>query len=166
MLNKLRQLLSPQQPVAETPEDGVLPGPEDADLPQESADAPASRRKERPAWLGLALDGTLAEAPERPPEEPYAPDAPIGEPVYNMAQRLRDWHAEGLTVKIFTWRAGTKAGRQQVRDWLKQHGLPRLEVTDKKDFDMVEFWSAEAVQVPRNTGQVVGSSRLPDDDEA
>lgn len=122
-----------------------------------SADAIANPLPEDPhavkAWLALGLDGALATM------SPSGLKGPIGEPVHNTVQRLRDWveHRE-LRVKILTPRAATPEGVQTVRDWLRQHGLPALDVTAEKDLHMVEFWSAHCVQVISNTGQIVGGS--------
>lgn len=105
------------------------------------------------AWLGIGLDGTLAT------DEGTGLGGPIGAPVYNTVQRLRDWvEHRGLTVKVITPRAATEEGAQAVRDWLQQHKLPALEVTAKKNLNMVEMWSACCVQVISNTGQIVGTS--------
>lgn len=105
------------------------------------------------AWLALGLDGSLSQS------TPEGLRGPIGEPVYNTVQRLKDWteHRE-LRVKILTPRAATPEGAQAVRDWLKAHDLPALQVTNKKDLNMVEFWSVRSVQVISNTGQAVGFS--------
>lgn len=107
------------------------------------------------AWLGIGLDGTLAE------ESGTGAGGPIGAPVHNTVQRLKDWtDYRGLTVKVLTPRAATEAGAQAVREWLSRHNLPALEVTAKKDLNMVEMWSAHCVQVISNTGQIVATSPL------
>ena len=107
-------------------------------------------------WIGVGLDGTLAHV-ESLDDCPEA----IGEPVPAMAQRVLDWHHSGFRVKILTWRGETADGRVAVAAWLQRHGLPELEVTHEKDFDMVEFWDARGIQVVPNTGKPVGPSRLP-----
>jgi len=99
-------------------------------------------------WIGVDLDGTLAS--EIPDSED--PDY-IGEPVTAMMQRVQDWIAQGQTVKIFTARASVPRQIALVKEWLKKHGLPDLEVTNAKDFKMIELWDDRAVQVARNSGQ-------------
>lgn len=42
--------------------------------------------------------------------------------------------------------------------WLVKHGLPDLEVTNVKDFAMLELWDDRCVQVLPNTGEQVGVS--------
>lgn len=96
-------------------------------------------------WIGVDLDGTLAQETENPDE--------IGEPVEAMMQRVRAWIANGQTVKIFTARASVPRQIDLVKQWLKEHGLPDLEVTNVKDFKMIELWDDRAVQVSKNSGQ-------------
>lgn len=105
------------------------------------------------AWLAIGLDGALAHSTAE------GLRGPIGPPVHNTVQRLKDWveHRE-LRVKILTPRAATEEGTRAVRQWLKENDLPNLKITHSKDLHMVEFWSAKCVQVISNTGQIVGSS--------
>jgi len=99
-------------------------------------------------WIGVDLDGTLAhEIPDS-----QDPDQ-IGEPVQAMMQRVLAWIDQGQTVKIFTARASVPRQIILVKEWLKQHGLPDLEVTNAKDFKMIELWDDRAVQVTRNSGE-------------
>ncbi len=97
-------------------------------------------------WVGVDLDGTLAKW------EAGSFDGSIGEPVPAMLNRVRAWLAVGLTVKIFTARAADPTLIPGVRQWLSQHGLGDLEITNAKDMDMVEMWDDRAVSVVRNTG--------------
>jgi hypothetical protein len=107
-------------------------------------------------WIGVDLDGTLAE---------YHGwgDGSIGKPVTRMINRVNDWLAEGRTVKIFTARVGpqpsnTELGRMiyKIRDWLENVGLPRdLEITATKDFGMIELWDDRCIQVVPNTGMSI-----------
>ena len=69
-----------------------------------------------------------------------------------MLRRVRLWLEKGLRVKIVTARAGDPEGLAATQAWLKIHGLPELEVTDKKDFGMIELWDDRAIQVVQNTG--------------
>lgn len=100
------------------------------------------------AWIGVDLDGTLARY------DGWRGLEHIGTPVPVMLARVRHWLAEGYTVKIFTARAGEgDAGILPVKKWLADNGLPELEVTNRKDFAMIEFWDDRAVQVVANTGK-------------
>ncbi len=99
-------------------------------------------------WIGVDLDGTLA----REAGDTQDPER-IGEPIEPMMQRVRQWIAQGKTVKIFTARASVPRQIELVKHWLKAHELPDLEVTNAKDFKMVELWDDRAVRVARNSGQ-------------
>jgi hypothetical protein len=70
-----------------------------------------------------------------------------------MMKRVRQWIADGQTVKIFTARASVPRQIELVKQWLKDNNLPDLEVTNAKDFKMIELWDDRAVQVSRNSGQ-------------
>ena len=96
------------------------------------------------------FDGTLAVYP--------APEGQtLGPPVPFMMERVREWLAKGETVKIFTARAGSPEQRGWVEAWLKEQGLPELEVTDRKDFGTMDIYDDRAVRVETNTGKLVVS---------
>lgn len=97
-------------------------------------------------WIGVDLDGTLAfydgwKGPEH-----------IGDPIAPMAERVRQWLAQGRTVKIFTARACVAEQIPVVQAWARKHFGVALEVTNQKDFGMVELWDDRCVQVQPNTG--------------
>jgi hypothetical protein len=104
-------------------------------------------------WIGVDLDGTLAE---------YLGwgDGKIGKPVPKMMNRVREWLANGQTIKIFTARVGPNQSASsingmfiEIRNWLEVNGLPRdLEITATKDFQMIELWDDRCIQVIPNTG--------------
>ena len=98
-------------------------------------------------WIGVDLDGTLAHY-----ESGQFPV--IGDPIPRMMNRVRGWLAKGKTVKIFTARACEPEGIPPVKAWLQKVGLPDLEVTNAKDYNMVEFWDDRAISVIPNTGMV------------
>jgi hypothetical protein len=101
-------------------------------------------------WIGVDLDGCLAFY------EDWHGISVVGKPIPSMLKRVKDWLEEGKTVKIFTARAasGQKA-INVVKAWLKHNGLPDLEVTHKKDHDMIELWDDHAVTVETNTGKIL-----------
>lgn len=121
----------PEEPVPEIREPHTRPERE----PQESP------------WIGVDLDGTLAKATR------WQGMAHIGPPVPLMVRRVQEWTKRGLTVKILTARAPHPEAVAAIRKWLVAHGMPELEVTDRKDFGMVELWDDRAIQVVRNTGK-------------
>jgi len=105
------------------------------------------------AWIGVGLDGTLAQRGD------HGLQGPIGDPVPNMVVRVKDWvKHKRLRVRILTPRAATEAGAAEVEAWLGQQGLDWLDFTHAKDLHMVEFWDDRAVQIISNTGTKVGDS--------
>jgi hypothetical protein len=84
-----------------------------------------------------------------------------------MLRRVQAWTAQGMKVKIVTARAGDPVGLAATQAWLLQNGLGTLEVTDRKDFGMLELWDDRAIQVVHNTGicflspSVFGRPRAP-----
>lgn len=101
---------------------------------------------ERP-WIGVDLDGTLAEY--------HGWSENIGKPVPLMMERIYKWLHEGTRVKIFTARAAHPEMVQAVKDWLRKVGLPDLEVTNQKDMMMTQLWDDRCIQVIANTGIAV-----------
>ncbi|MCW2317128.1 hypothetical protein M2322_002682 [Rhodoblastus acidophilus] len=102
-------------------------------------------------WIGVDLDGTLAEY------HGWKGMNYIGPAVPKMLARVKQWLAEGWVVKIVTARIQDSVWSPQevanlVHAWLGVHGLPPLEVTATKDLRMVELWDDRAVQVIPNTG--------------
>lgn len=95
-------------------------------------------------WIGVDLDGTLAHY------DHFRGDDYVGEPIAPMVQRVRDWLAEGIEVRIFTARKPHPAIRQFCK---KQFGKI-LRITNTKDSGMIAFFDDRAVSVRRNTGEV------------
>lgn len=104
------------------------------------------------AWIGVDLDGTLAWY------DPGASLTEIGPPVEPMIHRVRQMLAEGWQVKIFTARAGEPQQLVLIQQWLKEHGLPPLEITNKKDFNMIRLYDDRCVQVESNTGRILSEN--------
>ena len=92
-------------------------------------------------WIGVDLDGTLAK------HDLWISKHHIGKPVPQMMKRVKMWIDRGIRVKIVTARASEADGIPPVKSWLKKQGLPELEVTNQKDFSMIELWDDRAVQV-------------------
>ena len=118
-------------------------------LRRESDGDPSALSPSNRPWIGVDLDGTLAK------DGPWVDANHIGQPVEPMMNRVKEWIAQGITVKIVTARAGDPNGIPPVKAWLRKQGLPDLEVTDKKDFNMIELWDDRAIQVIPNTGKPV-----------
>ena len=106
-------------------------------------------------WIGIDLDGTLAEIL---PGRSYGPND-IGKPVPAMAERVRSWLSEGKTVKIFTARAcWGPVAIAAIEEWTRTHFGQTLEVTNVKDPGMVELYDDRAWRVEFNTGRIIGGS--------
>ena len=105
-------------------------------------------------WIGVDLDGTLAEyhgwqGPEH-----------IGEPVPSMVERVKQWLSEGREVRIFTARAADGAySHEYIEKWCEEHIGQKLPVTCMKDYGMIELWDDRAVAVVPNTGVRIGAPR-------
>lgn len=101
-------------------------------------------------WIGVDLDGTLAEYHE------WEGMDHIGKPVAAMVDRVKAWIEAGRKVKVFTARvSGPGFDEAIVHAWLEENGLPKLEVTNVKDFAMIECWDDRCIQVEPNTGRRV-----------
>lgn len=98
-------------------------------------------------WIGVDLDGTLAHY-----DGWVGPDY-IGKPVQEMLERVKGWISQGITVKIFTARCSVPEQVAPVAAWLEKHGIGGLEITNIKDFAMVELWDDRCVRVIPNTGK-------------
>lgn len=98
-------------------------------------------------WIGVDLDGTLAYY------NGWAGADNIGEPIPEMAKRVKQWISEGREVRVFTARASVPEQVLPVHKWLEKHGFGWLEVTNVKDFGCVEIWDDRAVRVITNTGK-------------
>ena len=134
----IRHLFAPQ---ASTPDLSQAPA---EPTPRERA--PSTRPPATKPWVGVDLDGTLAEATA------WRGMAHIGPAVPLMLRRVKLWLEKGVRVKVVTARAGDPEGLAATQAWLKAQGLPDLEVTDRKDFGMIELWDDRAIQVVQNTG--------------
>ncbi|MEK0324867.1 MAG: hypothetical protein QQN63_04105 [Nitrosopumilus sp.] len=120
--------------------------------------------EERGSWIGVDLDGTLAYY-----DDTYVVGQ-IGSVIEPMKRLVLDFIDKGYEVKIFTARvySGSYAGRANdvqknylaIKQWLKENGLPDLEITCVKDYMMVELYDDRAVQVEKNTGKLLGQSTL------
>lgn len=114
-------------------------------------------------WIGVDLDGTLAEY------DTWKGIGHIGAPVPAMLARVKQWLAAGTAVKLVTARvcaldqdSSTNEQIERLHDlaefrqawaaWCHENGLPVLDVTCAKDFQMLELWDDRAIQVIPNTG--------------
>jgi hypothetical protein len=108
-------------------------------------------RKNPRDWIGVDLDGTLAEY------HGWRGVDHIGAPVPVMLERVKTWLEEGVDVRIFTARVCRRTERKvatrAIGDWCERNGLPRLPVTNTKDYHMIELWDDRAIGVEANSGK-------------
>jgi hypothetical protein len=113
---------------------------------------------DREGWVGVDLDGTLAEWTDQ------TSAIYIGPPVPAMVDRVKRWMDAGRKIKIVTARMGAgKDGidldvqEQVIRTWLNKHIGSRysnmIEITNQKDMGMLALWDDMAVTVERNSGR-------------
>jgi hypothetical protein len=99
--------------------------------------------------IAVDLDGTLAYYTE------WKGIEHIGEPIPAMLARIKLWLEQGISVKILTARATDIKSIRYIEDWLEEHGIGGLEITNKKTPDIKQIWDDRAVQVIPNTGQPI-----------
>lgn len=99
-------------------------------------------------WIGVDLDGTLAEY------HGWVNGGTIGEPIPKMVARVKAWLARGIDVRVFTARVAVpQAGvHRTIEDWCVKHIGQALPITATKDYGMIELWDDRAIQVVSNTG--------------
>jgi len=98
------------------------------------------------AWVGFDFDGTLAR------EYTF-------EPILPMVRRLRTYLKNGTECRILTARGNDPDGINLVKTWLREQNLPDLQVTSKKDYQMIVLYDDRARQVIQNVGDVVGEEK-------
>jgi len=99
--------------------------------------------------IGVDLDGTLAHYIKFDPNH-------IGDPIPKMIDRVKQWISNGIRIKIFTARATDPKNIPAIKQWLDKNGLEGLEITNIKDPDMIAIFDDRAIQVEKNTGEILG----------
>ena len=103
-------------------------------------------------WLGFDLDSTLAF---RTHGEFYNP-MKIGEIIPKAKELLlfniNRGKEKNYDVKIFTARACETRTIPVIKQWLKDNGLPDLEITNVKDYECFMIIDDIACQIIPNTG--------------
>lgn len=112
----------------------------------------------RRGWIGVDLDGTLAHY------DHWRGSHHIGEPIMPMVERVKEWLADGIEVRIFTARVsdGRQADATIIQDWAQKHIGVRLPVTNVKDFAMLELYDDRCVQVLKNEGVLLNAGQFWD----
>jgi hypothetical protein len=113
------------------------------------------------AWIGVDLDGTLAEY------HGWVSSHDIGVPIPKMVARVKKWLGEGKEVRIFTARVSANPhspaelqraedARTAIVEWCKLHIGMELVVTNVKDLAMTVLYDDRCRQVLENSGVIVG----------
>jgi len=100
-------------------------------------------------WTGVDLDGTLAYFSRTSSYDK------VGKPVPAMLALVKKMINHGIRVKIFTARVQDPEQLPIIRKWLKDNGLPELEITNIKDYNMTRLYDDRCIQVERNTGRLI-----------
>lgn len=95
------------------------------------------------------LDGTLAKY------DGYKGVGKIGKPIPQMVDVVKKHLSQGHKVKIFTARIENEEERPHIEKWLKDAGIPDLEITNIKGNDGTVFYDDRAIQVKKNEGILV-----------
>ncbi|WP_326894358.1 hypothetical protein U8P73_36460 (plasmid) [Rhizobium beringeri] len=102
-------------------------------------------------WYGVDLDGTLFTF------DHWRGVDHVGEPIWPMINRVKQWLSEGKEVRIFTARcAGPEDCKPAIEAACLKYIGQVLPITNIKDFGLIELWDDRAVQVIYNTGERVG----------
>lgn len=105
------------------------------------------------SWVGVDLDGTLAE---HNPEHAFHA-LTIGPPVPKMVEHVKQLLANGKRVKVFTARVADDPDgsiADAIQAWTREHLGQALEVTNEKTPGMKLLLDDRARQVERNTGVI------------
>lgn len=101
-------------------------------------------------WVGIDLDGTLAEYTD------WQGIGHIGLPVPRMVEHVKYLREHGVEVRIFTARVQEgPVAVKIIEDWSLEHLGEVLPVTDRKDFSMVYALDDRIITVEANTGRMI-----------
>jgi len=112
-------------------------------------------------WVGVDLDGTLAEY------HGWQGDTYIGPALLPMVMRIRDLLARGIEVRVVTARVDQMHTRQEILDatkriqtWCLENIGMSLPVTCAKDRQMSVLFDDRAVRVVSNVGTIAEVEEL------
>lgn len=117
----------------------------------------ASYTPQNSGWIGVDLDGTLAEY------HGFTRADEIGKPIHAMVEMVKRLLLEGRDVRIFTARGSIDAADRAlaypaIERWCKEHVWKVLPITFSKDIHMDVLYDDRAVRVLKNTGALVGGN--------
>ena len=107
-------------------------------------------------WIGIDLDGTLAEY------DGWKGVEHIGKPIPSMVKRVKAWIIEGKDVRIFTARVCMSQSKKDfttayeaIAAWCRKYIGKELKITAEKDWKMIKLWDDRCVSVIPNTGEII-----------
>jgi hypothetical protein len=100
------------------------------------------------SWIGVDLDKTLAYLGD---DEEFDPNK-IGKPIKKTVDLVKKLLSKGNKIKIFTARGIDKSTVDLVQQWCKKNIGQKLDVTDRKDQDMIKLIDDKAIGIEENTG--------------
>jgi hypothetical protein len=104
--------------------------------------------------IAVDLDGTLAHY------DKWRGIHHIGAPIPAMLELVKGIIGMGTKVVIFTARANDEESIPFIEEWLKEAGLPKLEITNIKRKEFTEIWDDRAVSVKRNAGVCMNANAI------
>lgn len=102
--------------------------------------------------IAVDLDGTLASHYDAKFDKNV-----IGDPIPDMMSRVKKWLDQGKQVKLFTARAVDPENIPPIRKWLDKYELNNVDITAIKDPSIVKIYDDRAVQVRKNSGELLGN---------
>lgn len=107
-------------------------------------------------WIGIDLDGTLAEY------DGWKGVEYIGKPIPSMVKRVKEWISEGKDVRIFTARVCMSQSKKDlttaheaISAWCRKYIGKELKITAEKDWKLIKLWDDRCVSVIQNTGEII-----------
>lgn len=101
-------------------------------------------------WYGVDFDGTLSTY------DYWRGIDHVGEPIWPMIRRVRQWLDEGKEVRIFTARcAGPEDCKPAIEAFCLKYIGEVLPITNIKDFGLIKLYDDRAVGVEFNTGRLL-----------
>lgn len=113
-------------------------------------------------WVGFDLDSTLAYFDSN--EFKRLNGDYIGPPVPKMMRKVKRYLSDNVQVKIVTARVADRLEGDsdkirsnviKIHNWCIENGLPKLEITCEKDYNMVTLYDDRCVEVEKNTGNTI-----------
>lgn len=99
-------------------------------------------------WIGFDFDGTLATHETNQQE--------LGDPIEATCKLVRRYLTAGYEVRIVTARATHPQWAAEIKQWCLREFGQELEVTDRKDWNMILLYDDRAIAVEPNTGRLAG----------